>query len=376
MKLDKNLANLSVLYVEDDATVNAIVTNILKTLKIKIFSVKDGIEGLEEFQKNHYDLIISDINMPNMDGLEMSKLIREINPKIPIILVSGNSDYATFLKSIEYGVNGYLIKPINLMTLVKELSRVMEPVAMQKELEEKNKLLQVKNRELMIAKTINMIAHQWKQPLTTINAIASSMKIKNELGELSKTSLSDGLDNIVHHTKSLSLVIEKFKILSDDKQITEFNFSELLEKLEFMIGAICINNNIKLNLRNIHDYKIKSNKSEFLIVLVDIVLNSVKQFQKFPQANNEINIYSTITPLAVYINIKDNAGGFSDACLARAGEFYYSEDSLNSKGLGLYLAKTSLRILVDGDINIQNWQDAANKGAEVVISIPHASIVF
>ena len=106
MKLDKNLANLSVLYVEDDATVNAIVTNILKTLKIKIVSVKDGIEGLEEFQKNHYDLIISDINMPNMDGLEMTKLIREINPKIPIILVSGNSDYATFLKSIEYGVNG------------------------------------------------------------------------------------------------------------------------------------------------------------------------------------------------------------------------------------------------------------------------------
>lgn len=376
MKLDKNLTTISVLYVEDDVTVNAIVTNILKTLKIKITSVKDGLEGLEEFKQNKYDLVISDINMPNMDGLEMSRQLRNLDAKIPIVLVSGNSDGETFLKSIEIGVNGYLVKPINLVTLVRELSRVMQPVLVERELAEKNKLLQVKNRELMIAKTINMIAHQWKQPLTTINAIASSMKIKSELGELSNNSLGEGLDNIVHHTKSLASVIEKFKVLSDDKTITEFQCSQLLEKLNFMVGSICTNNNILLDLRVVKDYTIKSNQSEFLIVLVDIVLNSVKQFQKFPQEKNEIKVFSAITPISAFITISDNAGGFSEECLARAGEFYYSEDSLNSKGIGLYLAKTSLRILVDGELSIQNWEENRQKGAEITISIPHASIVF
>ena len=376
MKLDKNILSLSVLYVEDDITVNAIVSNILKTLRIKITSTKDGLEGLEEFRQNKYDLVISDINMPNMDGLEMSRQIRVLNSKIPIILVSGNSDGETFLKSIEIGVNGYLVKPINLITLVKELTRVMQPVLVERELQEKNKLLEVKNRELMIAKTINMIAHQWKQPLTTINAIATSMKIKSELDQLSKSSLNDGLDNIVHHTKSLASVIDKFKILSDDKTITEFECSQLFEKLNFMVGSICLNNNIFLDFKVPQDYQIKSNKSEFLIVLVDIVLNSVKQFQKFPQEKNEIKVFSTITPMAAFITISDNAGGFSEECLSRAGEFYYSEDSLNSKGIGLYLAKTSLRILVDGELSIQNWEENSQRGAEVVISIPQTSIIF
>ena len=376
MKLDKNILSLSVLYVEDDITVNAIVSNILKTLRIKITSTKDGLEGLEEFRQNKYDLVISDINMPNMDGLEMSRQIRILNSKIPIILVSGNSDGETFLKSIEIGVNGYLVKPINLITLVKELTRVMQPVLVERELQEKNKLLEVKNRELMIAKTINMIAHQWKQPLTTINAIATSMKIKSELDQLSKSSLNDGLDNIVHHTKSLASVIDKFKILSDDKTITEFECSQLFEKLNFMVGSICLNNNIFLDFKVPQDYQIKSNKSEFLIVLVDIVLNSVKQFQKFPQEKNEIKVFSTITPMAAFITISDNAGGFSEECLSRAGEFYYSEDSLNSKGIGLYLAKTSLRILVDGELSIQNWEENSQRGAEVVISIPQTSIIF
>ena len=84
-------------------------------------SAKDGEEGLSRFKSQHIDLIITDINMPKLNGMEMIQKIREINLNIPIIIISAYSDIKLLHESINYGVEGYVLKPIS----IKELSRTI-----------------------------------------------------------------------------------------------------------------------------------------------------------------------------------------------------------------------------------------------------------
>ena len=104
--------DIRVLIVEDDEIVREFITRYCKKLFKMVDSAKNGVVGLKKYEKNRYDLVITDINMPMMNGLEMSREIRKIYRHQEIIIISAyaNSDY--FVESIKIGVSGYIIKPI------------------------------------------------------------------------------------------------------------------------------------------------------------------------------------------------------------------------------------------------------------------------
>jgi PAS domain S-box-containing protein len=109
------LRNTTIIYVEDDEDVLSQTKRILSIFLKDVHAFTNGELALSHFNRNSQsiDLIITDINMPIMDGLELSKNIKEFDESIPIIITSAYSDTDNFLKAIELGVDGYLIKPIN-----------------------------------------------------------------------------------------------------------------------------------------------------------------------------------------------------------------------------------------------------------------------
>lgn len=110
----KEIANAySVLYVEDDKVLNESVTIYLKKFFQNVQSAFNGKEGLELFKKNKHDLIISDIEMPVLNGIEMAKEIKKINPNQNILVISAYTDTTYFTESIKIGIDGYIIKPID-----------------------------------------------------------------------------------------------------------------------------------------------------------------------------------------------------------------------------------------------------------------------
>ncbi|NOQ31074.1 MAG: response regulator [Helicobacteraceae bacterium] len=126
-KIIKSSKNLNVLYVEDDAILRELTVKLLK----KYFNIVDiAIDGLDAYNKymeyyerttTYYDILISDINMPNMDGLEMSKKIKTQNIDQAIILITAFSDSEYLHSAIELGVNGVLSKPIEVEQFKKVL---------------------------------------------------------------------------------------------------------------------------------------------------------------------------------------------------------------------------------------------------------------
>ncbi len=189
MTLDKRLLELEILFVEDDVVLNAMVSDALGMLGFKLTTAKNGEEGLKLFESKVFDVVLSDINMPIMDGLTMSQAIREINKQVPIVLLSAHNEADYLLQSISLGINGYLVKPAAVKEIIAQLARVMEPIFAKSDFNENSK--------------------QWTHDLMLVHSIAANLKSKNPADESFEVFMAERLDKIISITKSLSQSISK-----------------------------------------------------------------------------------------------------------------------------------------------------------------------
>jgi len=125
--------NLTLLYVEDEDELRESLEVYLKKLFANVIACKNGQEGLDTYKENDFDIIVSDIQMPIKNGLEMAKEIKEIDIHQEIIITSAYSDSSYFLDSIAVGINGYIIKPIDYMQMNQELYKSCTKVMQAKE---------------------------------------------------------------------------------------------------------------------------------------------------------------------------------------------------------------------------------------------------
>ena len=117
--------NLKVLYVEDNEDVRNQTQKMLSAFFQNIDLAVNGQEGFELFSKNPYDILITDIKMPEIDGMTLIKMIREVNDSIPILILSAHDDKDYLLKSIDFNVEGYILKPYNLSQIAKTIDKLL-----------------------------------------------------------------------------------------------------------------------------------------------------------------------------------------------------------------------------------------------------------
>jgi len=118
--------HLKLLYVEDNKDSREMTSMILEDFFDDILIAVNGQDGYEKFMNNDIDLIITDINMPKMNGLDMIAKIKDIDSEIPILILSAHNEDDFFMKSIKFGVDGYLLKPIDLDQLVIMIDKVVK----------------------------------------------------------------------------------------------------------------------------------------------------------------------------------------------------------------------------------------------------------
>ena len=156
------LKQLVVLYVEDDANINEKMMHVLNSLFRKSISCENGKEALECFEEQtssggKIDVIISDINMPEMDGIEFLKEIRKLDNEIPFIFTTAYSDIQYTMTAIKHGVSHYAVKPINTKELLLHIQDVCEVKYQQRLVEnariELERYVDIVNQVAIISKT-------------------------------------------------------------------------------------------------------------------------------------------------------------------------------------------------------------------------------
>ena len=135
-KLIEITKEMSVLYVEDDVQISLGVEEYLKKLFLHVDTAENGQLGLEKYQSRDYNLVLSDILMPKMNGLEMCTKIRELNKEQEIIIISAYSSNDYFIESIKIGVSGYILKPMDFNQMNEALYRSAIKIDALKEVED------------------------------------------------------------------------------------------------------------------------------------------------------------------------------------------------------------------------------------------------
>lgn len=123
--------NMRVLIVDDQGSMRGLLRFSLQQLGIRdITEGKSGAEALVAMEHSKFDLVISDWNMENIDGLELLKTIRsnQFTAKTPFIMSTGNKDKEKVMEAIQAGVNNYVTKPFNVATLRKKIEAVVGPL--------------------------------------------------------------------------------------------------------------------------------------------------------------------------------------------------------------------------------------------------------
>lgn len=137
VQLTEQTKKLTAMVVEDEAVANELLSSTFKNFFSEVKSAFNGKEALEMYEKMMPDIVFLDIIMPEMDGIELARRIREINPDQIVIIISASNDIQKISESIEIGVNSFIQKPIDTKKIIELISNIVNMINKKKKIETK-----------------------------------------------------------------------------------------------------------------------------------------------------------------------------------------------------------------------------------------------
>lgn len=382
----------SVLYVEDEDLIREHTVDIFNTFFNSVEEASDGLEGLEKYKENEnqngkfFDLVVTDIMMPNMDGLTMIKEIMKLNPEQHIIVTSAHNESNLLIDLIQQGITNFIMKPFVTNQLLNILYKTCKDIYLKKEnirLEiEKHIQEEQKNthkyKMLAMSDMIDNIAHQYRQPLTIISTIASGMKIDKEMGNFNEDILIDNCEQIEQNAKYLSQVIDDFNIyIKDEGELEKFDVVSVMEDMFEKLSRLLEENSIDVVFNFEENIYILSNPRLFSQAFLNMILNAVdvlgsKKGKKYIFINIHKNKNNCI------IELKDNAGGIKDEIISKIFEIYFTtKHNYLGTGLGLYITYNIINRQLGGIIEVNNedflFNEKELRGANFRVTLPISS---
>ncbi len=379
-EVSTNANKWKILIVDDDADVHAVTKVALQNKRfhdkgIEIISAMSAQEAKEILAvHDDFAMAIIDVMMETPDaGLKLINYIRNDleNSIIRLILRTGQPDQVPENEIIElYDINDYKEKTEltaqKLYTLTRFSIKQFEQL---KRLQQQEKLLLIQTRNSQMGEMLNMIAHQWRQPLSTISSIVNNVQIKIAMKDYNEDFLleqSKLVDNLLQH---LSKTISDFRrFYAPDKEKTSFLVQRIIDKSLEIIQPSLELSNFKINVNNTSSMEVFSFENELQQVLLNILKNAQDSFELKNQEDPQVDINAFDKDNKVYIQISDNAGGIEPSVIEKIFDPYFTtKEKTNGTGLGLYMSKLIIEDHCKGSLTARN----SDKGAVFQIELEH-----
>ena len=399
LKKLKNIAkDLIVLYVEDEALLSASVYEYLKKIFKDVVCASDGKQGLDLYLKafkedKTFDIVITDIEMPNMNGLEMSQNIKNIDSNQEIIIISAYTNTQYFTDSIQLGVSGYIIKPMDYLQMnqilyntalkIQEHKKVIQyelhlEYRVQEEIEKNKvneKMLLEQSKMAAMGEMLESIAHQWRQPLSVITTAASGMKMQKEYDMLTDENFSESISSIVSAAMHLSTTIDDFRdFFKPNKKEELFSLKDSFHRATELLSSKFKNREIEV-IEYIEDVKMMGLTNELVQVFMNILNNAKDALEEIDDKRRLIFIDIYQERNYIIIKIKDSGGGIPLHIINKIFESHFTtKDNKDGTGIGLYMTQQIIEEHLNGKIEVKNleyqYESEDYKGAQFSINIP------
>ena len=347
----------SILVVEDEAGTQATLCAILEDNGYEVIGLTSGTEALEMIRSRSFSVIITDIRLPDVGGLEILELAKEINPDVAVIMMTGYASIETAMNAVNEGAYAYFAKPVNpdeikttIANALKQQRLLLENKSLVENLQRSNRLLFEANEELKRAtqaksEFLANMSHELRTPLNVIIGFSELMidKVPGEINIEQGQCLTDILTSGKHLLNLINEVLDLSKIESGKIELktTNFALSRVIELLRnTMIPMLAprkqsLDVEVEEGLPLVH-----ADKAKVRQVLLNLLDNSTK----FTPDEGKLKIEAVRRDDWCQVSVIDNGTGISKEDQERIFEpFCQLDNSLpeenSGTGLGLTLAK-------------------------------------
>jgi len=371
--------DLTILYAEDDINTQNEISDILRLLFKDVFTADDGEDALIQYKQHpEIDLILTDINMPKLNGIDLVRTIRAEKDSIPIIVLSAHSEVDYFLDTIKLGINGYILKPIDIQTFTVVLQNVLNGINLKKEndaykinLENKvqeeiqkrlyqEKILMQQSKLAAMGEMIDAIAHQWKQPLNIMAMHADMLQYDYEDGYINKEYIDTYRDKFTTQLNHAVDTLDSFrKFFRPDTQNKQFSISDAVDSVLVLVHDEFMKNTIKVEKNILKEYTINGNENEFKHLILNIINNAKDAFNEKDIQERVITLSVKKEQNSLKFEIEDNAGGIASHIINDIFKPNTTTKPIGKgTGIGLYMSAQIAKKL-HGELSVQNNKNGA-----------------
>ncbi len=223
------------------------------------------------------------------------------------------------------------------------------------ELRKKDQILEMQSKQAVMGEMISMIAHQWRQPLSTITLQIANLQLKHMLEKERRCrDVDEALTNISDTIIYLSDTVDDFQTyFRPNKEMVSIEIHELFQRALNFAQSRLQDSKIKISIKRDKDIVLKIYINELIQVILNILNNAIDAHNEVKPSNPTIVMNVTDDDEYVFISITDNAGGISDEHLLHLFTPYYSTKGKNGTGLGLYMSKMIIEKQFGGEIEVR-----------------------
>jgi len=382
-KFLKLAKNIKILYVEDHIPSAKSTIELFKNFFDSVTHAVDGIEALELFKNGSFDLIITDINMPKLNGIGLTKEIKSIDNQIPIIVISAHNETNYFVELITLGVDGFLIKPLQSAQFIKSLFKVLTIIddrnlkieheklkqKYQDELEKKvneqvellrtqDKILQQQSKMASLGEMIDAVAHQWKQPINIIKMHVDMIGYDYDDGFVKDNYISDFQTTLNKQIDHMTNTLDEFRtFFRPNKDLSRFNLNDTLNSVLLLTKDELIKNKIEVVIEDGGGCYIKAVENEIKHLLLNLISNAKDAFVENNIKNRTIKFNLFNKNNTSFIEVIDNAGGIPENIIDHIFKANFTtKDETKGSGIGLYMSM-QIALKYHGILKVKNIKD-------------------
>ena len=377
----------TIIVVEDETGALVTLCGILEDAGYKVIGLKRGANALEMIRRSPFDVVIADIRLPDVSGLEILELAKEINPDAAVIMMTGYASLETAVDAVNQGAYAYFVKPVNpddmkttIANALKQQRLLRENKRLVESLQRSNKLLFEVNKELKKAtqaksEFLAHMSHELRTPLNVIIGFSQLMidEVPGQVNTEQRRCLDDILSSGEHLLGLINDVLDLSKIESGKLKLrlTDIALTDVIEPLKRTMTPILaprkqsLDMEVEKGLPPVH-----ADKAKLRQVLINLLSNSAK----FTPDGGKLKIEAVRKGEWCQVSLVDNGVGINKEDQERIFEPFCQVDNPLTKekggaGLGLTVAKQIIE-KHGGKI----WVDSEyGKGSRFIFTLPLAA---
>jgi two-component system, NtrC family, sensor kinase len=355
MESKNSINEFRVLLVDDERAFREILAKRLTRRGIQALEASKGEEALQILAEKPADVIILDVKMPGMNGIETLKQIKKRHPAVEVIMLTGHASTQDGVEGIKAGAFDYLSKPIEIEQLLHKISQAQEKIrsalSEKQEAEFRERIKQqmvVAERLVALGTMATGVAHEINNPLAVIQDSAGWMRQILEKPEMSGIPRKDDFEkalNRIHKSvdrarritlQLLQTVKSQSMEMLDPATMTEVNLKELLEETIALVEPEATLKQIQLSLKSVDPHPVAwTDPYQLLQVLLNLLTNSI---QATP-VGGSVSVALHASLEEAQIAIRDTGCGISEEHLTRIFEPFFTTKGVGQgTGMGLYVS--------------------------------------